>query len=242
MTENNRAGRVWDAITAHARRSGAPASVGTLCEVAQSRLSAVGVAVSARGRTVASEVLSATSGFSRELEELQLTLGEGPSLDVLAGSRAVLIEALNTTVVRDRWPLFTPLALKAGARAVFALPLRSGAIQFGVLTLYRDVPGMLLGEHLAQARVFAGLALELLLDQLAGISQHDGVYPGDGLSGGRPEVHQAVGMISVQLGGVGVGEAFIRLRAHAFAADRSLSEVAADVLARRLRFDPEDTG
>lgn len=98
------------------------------------------------------------------------------------------------------------------------------------------------GEQLAQAQVFAGLALELLLDELAGIGTPNGAYPGDGLSGGRPEVHQAVGMISVQLGGVGVEQAFIRLRAHAFAADRSLSAVAADVVAHRLRFDPEGTG
>ena len=95
------------------------------------------------------------------------------------------------------------------------------------------------GEDLAQAWVFAELALELLLDELAGISSN-GAYPG-GLSGGRPEVHQAVGMISVQLGGVGVEQAFIRLRAHAFATDQSLSAVAAEVLNRRLRFDPEDT-
>lgn len=47
-------------------------------------------------------------------------------------------------------------------------------------------------------------------------------------------------MISVQLG-VGIAEAFSRLRARAFAEERPLSELAADVVARRQRFDPEHT-
>ncbi|XUL94251.1 hypothetical protein ACQ86D_28230 [Streptomyces galilaeus] len=34
-------------------------------------------------------------------------------------------------------------------------------------------------------------------------------------------------------------EAFVRLRGHAFAQGRRLAEVAADVVARRLRFSPD---
>ena len=48
-------------------------------------------------------------------------------------------------------------------------------------------------------------------------------------------------MISVQLG-VGVEEAFVRLRAHAYARDRPLTAVARDVVARRLRFAADSTG
>jgi hypothetical protein len=49
-------------------------------------------------------------------------------------------------------------------------------------------------------------------------------------------VHQAAGMVAAQLE-VGVGVALLRLRAHAFAIDRPLAEVARDVVARKLRFD-----
>jgi hypothetical protein len=49
-------------------------------------------------------------------------------------------------------------------------------------------------------------------------------------------VHQAAGMVSAQLE-VSVGEALVRLRAYAFANDRLLTDVADDVVARRLRFD-----
>ena len=43
-------------------------------------------------------------------------------------------------------------------------------------------------------------------------------------------------MVAAQLD-VSVGQALIRLRAHAFGNDRSLAEVAEDVVARKLRFD-----
>lgn len=51
------------------------------------------------------------------------------------------------------------------------------------------------------------------------------------------EIHQATGMVAVQLS-IGLDDALARLQAHAFAEDRTLSSVAADVVARRLRFDP----
>ena len=52
------------------------------------------------------------------------------------------------------------------------------------------------------------------------------------------EIDQASGMLTVQLG-VGIEEAFVRLRAHAYAQGRRLADVAADVVARRLRFPPD---
>ncbi len=49
-------------------------------------------------------------------------------------------------------------------------------------------------------------------------------------------VHQASGMVAAQLG-VSVRDALVRLRAYAFGNDRSLSEVAKEVVDRKLRFD-----
>jgi AmiR/NasT family two-component response regulator len=53
------------------------------------------------------------------------------------------------------------------------------------------------------------------------------------------QVHQATGMLKVQLG-VTIEEAFLMLRAHAFAAGRPVAEVARDVVERSLRFSTED--
>ena len=56
------------------------------------------------------------------------------------------------------------------------------------------------------------------------------------LASDRAELHQAAGMVSVQLG-VDVREALVRLRAYAYASGRSLIQVAADVVAGRLHLD-----
>ena len=81
-------------------------------------------------------------------------------------------------------------------------------------------------------------AAGLLLDSSSGITGLSGYRPLDGLSDSRAEVYQATGMISVQLG-VSLEEALVRLRAHAFAAGAPLDDIAADVVRRLLRFDPE---
>jgi AmiR/NasT family two-component response regulator len=47
-------------------------------------------------------------------------------------------------------------------------------------------------------------------------------------------VHNAAGMVSVQQG-ISVTDALIRLRAYAFTRDRPLTEVAQDVVDRKLR-------
>jgi hypothetical protein len=57
----------------------------------------------------------------------------------------------------------------------------------------------------------------------------------DGLHSDRAEVHQATGMILAQLD-IPAQDAFVRLRAYAFADRRPLGEVARDVVARRLVF------
>jgi DNA-binding GntR family transcriptional regulator len=54
----------------------------------------------------------------------------------------------------------------------------------------------------------------------------------------RAEIDQATGMVSEQLD-VAIGEAFVRLRAYAYAQERRLSEVARDIVARRLRLSPD---
>jgi hypothetical protein len=54
----------------------------------------------------------------------------------------------------------------------------------------------------------------------------------------RAEIDQATGMLTEQLGS-GIEEAFVRLRAYAYAHDRRLTEVARDIVARRLRLGPD---
>ena len=54
----------------------------------------------------------------------------------------------------------------------------------------------------------------------------------------RAEIDQATGMLTEQLG-AGIAEAFVRLRAYAYAHDLRLTDVARDIVARRLRLHPD---
>ncbi|MFD0517056.1 GAF and ANTAR domain-containing protein [Paractinoplanes durhamensis] len=175
---------------------------------------------------------------SAQVEELQVMLGEGPCVEAFTRRQPVLVSDLDDPHWLRHWPMFAPAAVGAGARAVFALPMQVGAICVGVVDLYRSGPGALGGDDLAEALAFADAATELLLaEHLPG-----GELPGSSRTfSHRAVVHQATGMVSAQLG-VPVADAFLRLRAYAFAAERALDEVAGEVVGRRLRFDQtEDT-
>lgn len=95
--------------------------------------------------------------------------------------------------------------------------------------------GGLSGDELACALVLAELAVWMIVGQ-----SHAAEEALDTVLAGEPphwaEVHQATGMVSVQLG-VPLDEALVRLRAYAFADGRSLREVSRDVVARRVRLE-----
>ncbi|MFD3709794.1 ANTAR domain-containing protein [Streptomyces sp. NPDC058677] len=230
-------------VAEQAVRRGARIGVVDVCTAAVAALPVGGAGLSAMSRTAPSHPLCSTDDISEQLEELQLTLGEGPCVDAFLHGSAVLTLDLFTRDLQDRWMVFAEAALEAGARAVFALPLQIGAISPGVLDLYARVPVRLnaeelAAEELADALAFADLATLVLLD--ARIDEAGGPRsdPVEDLGTYRAEIDQASGILTVQLG-VGIEEAFFRLRAYAYAQGRRLVDVAADVVARRLRFSPD---
>jgi len=185
-------------------------------------------------------IVCATDDVSAKIEDLQLTLGEGPCIDSVRDGAPVLIADLGSPgdFSMDRWPAFLEGAGAAGVRAVFAFPLRIGAISVGAMDLYRDEPGDLGTDELPAALMAADAAAHALLHL---DNPRDGSFDtgSDFRSIYHPEVHQATGMVQVQLG-IPTNEAFVRMRARAFATDRTLVELANDVVNRRLRFTSED--
>jgi ANTAR domain len=227
--------RLWRLVAEQA--NGAPVALEHLLAIAVSVTNVDSAAVAVTVSATLRETVHVSDPVAAVLEELALTLGEGPGVDALTGSM-VLAADINEASCLARWPVFAPAAALAGVCAVFALPLRIGGIRLGVMDLYRTAPGDLDQEQLADALMLADTACGLLLDaadQVADRRRDGGLEP---LSGQHPVVHQATGMLIVQLG-VNAVVAMTRLRAFAFAHDRRLRDVAADVVARRLRFEPE---
>jgi hypothetical protein len=213
-----------------------------VCAAAVEALPVSGAWVMAQGVGGTGHLMCVTDEVGEQLAELQITLGEGPCLYATTSGAPVLVSDLDEDAGR-RWPGFTPQACQAGAAAVFALPLQIGAIRVGSLGLYRDKPGPLGTGQLGDALILADAATVVLLE-----SQHPGGeaeatsagpagQPPD-LARHRAEIDQATGMVSEQLD-VAIGEAFVRLRANAYAQERRLSEVARDIVARRLRLSPD---
>jgi hypothetical protein len=217
-----------------------------LCRAATRELSASGVAMSVMSPEGAVTVLAASSPHNEVIEQLQFTLGEGPCLDAYALGRPVLTSDLAGAGTRQ-WPGYASAAQEHGVRAVFAFPLLIGGARLGAMDVYREQAGSLSGPSVRQALAFAEAAMTALLDSPHPGSGGGGAggAGGDGdtaleaaLEGGSLVVYQAQGMVTVQLG-VGLGEAMVRMRAYAFVHDRPLTEVAEDVVARRVVFEPD---
>ena len=178
--------------------------------------------------------MGSTGSVSAMLDDLQYTLGEGPSVDAYALGQPVLEPDLANPAA-PRWLAFTGPAVDAGVRAVFAFPLGVGSVRLGALSLHAGFPGELSEDQHADALVTAEIAAEAVLAMQAGTwADRLAVELEDG-SNLQSLVHQAAGMVSAQLD-VTVAEALVRLRAHAFGDQRLLADVATEVVSRRLRF------
>lgn len=179
----------------------------------------------------------ATNDLSDRLEDLQDTLGEGPTVEALRAGTSVLVADLVGS--DGRWPAFTPAAADAGVRAVFALPLRMGAAHVGALALHRNKVGPLHDDQFKDAWVLAEAATVLLmLTSPDGEPSESSAWVLGDRSRFRPEVHQAVGVTMVHLG-VGPRDAFARLCAHAFATNTPIGVVAGEIVAKRLRLEAD---
>ncbi|MFZ0250196.1 MAG: GAF and ANTAR domain-containing protein [Acidimicrobiales bacterium] len=211
---------------------GSPSAPGPLCKVAAEVIDVSGAGVMVLHDGVPQASLCSSGPTSALIEELQYTLGEGPCVDAYR-TGSVILEPHLTAPAMLRWPAFTPEALAAGAMAVFGFPVRIGAVRIGALNVFQDRPGPLRDEQHADALVMADVIARTILAVQARAE------PGETALELNADihsvVHQAAGMVSVQLD-MSVGDALVRLRAYAFGMDQSITEAARDVVSRKLDF------
>jgi ANTAR domain len=211
-----------------------------VCQAFVARAPVDGAAFTAMLSDMSRDLLCASDAVVEAVEDLQFSLGEGPGLEAFITRRPVLIADLAGPGAAGRWPVFVAEAAELPIGALFAFPLQLGAITLGVCVGYRRRPGSLTGGQVTALLGAVDAALLSLLMLRAG--DHDDEPDANWLDRqhrGRRLVHQATGMLTVQLG-VGIEEAFTRLRAHAFAESRRIDDVAADIVARRLRLESDE--
>ena len=179
--------------------------------------------------------LCSSDALATTLLDLQHTLGEGPTLDAyLAG--ALVSEVALGDPEPSRWVAFCGQAHAAGSEAVFAYPLRIGAARLGVLTLHKRRPGPLTSTQHADALVWADALAEFVLAIQAHATPRVLAAPLEAVASSHAEVHQAAGILAARFD-ISISEALVRLRAHAYAAQRPLADVARQVVTGELRIE-----
>lgn len=225
--------------------AGAPSALGAadrLCAACVRLLDVDGAAISLIHQEASRGTFGSSGDLSRELDELQFTFGEGPSLDAAGTGRVVLAPDLADTE-EVRWPMFTEAALGHGAAAVFALPISLSSEIVGALDLVRHQPGELVPDDLVGAGLAATLAALPLLDLMS--ADVDWVAAGQGEHGfeqlaslERVEVYQATGML-MGAWDVAPSDALTQLRAHAFALGTTAHQLAAAIVERSVLLDAD---
>jgi hypothetical protein len=182
--------------------------------------------------------ISASNDRAAALADLQFALGQGPTPDATESNAPVSAGDIAARNDRARWPQLAPAVADLGVGAIFAFPLRVGAIRLGVLSLDRTETGLLEPAERRDALIVADAVTDFVLDDQAGVSGVGLSHPMAVAAGARAVVHQASGMISVQLDS-SIRDALVSLRAHAYAHDQPIAEVAAQVVDRHLRIGSE---
>lgn len=203
-----------------------------LCLAAVAVLEVDAAAVTLRSTAQTQDLLGISGSWAAKLVDVQYSLGEGPGVEAFRVGAPVLIADLSAE--QDRWPMFGTAALATGVGAMFAFPLQVGGIRLGLMELFRRRPGGLPAGKLTDALLLAALAIDAILDDAQAAEREGQDWPHG--PGSYQDVNVATGMVAAQLR-ISLNDAFARLRGHAFAQNRSVLQVARDVLARTISLD-----
>ncbi|QNE16832.1 ANTAR domain-containing protein [Kribbella qitaiheensis] len=204
-----------------------------LCEACRLILSVDAASITVSNDSASRITLAATNQLAARLEDLQDVLGEGPCHDAFRTGQPAVVDFDEET--GRRWPEFSRAArAEAGAGSVKCFAMRPGKQVFGTLSLYMSsTPQAAESDETAQFLADAvGAALLRDPSNEAGVTD-------SGAWSSRAAIHQATGMVIAQLR-LGPDDALAILRAHAYAHETTLAEIAELVVARRLDFSQGD--
>ncbi len=177
-------------------------------------------------------VVASTDERTEWMELLQLEADEGPFVDCYRTGTPISVTDLADAAAR--WPRFVAALTERGVSgSVHALPLRLRGQPIGTLNLFHQRTGTLPAADLAVGQALADVATIGILSERA-------ISRGEVLSeqlqaalNSRVIIEQAKGMIAEYLT-MTVDDAFTPLRNCARYHNRKLSEVASDVVDRKI--------
>jgi hypothetical protein len=199
-------------------------------------LPVTGAAVSTLGEVLGSETLSASDSHAARLDELQFDLGEGPCWDALRTATPVFEPSLRTAGA-SRWPAFAAAVRDHPVSSIFAFPLIVGPIKLGSVDLYSRDPLQLDASDSSRAAALAAVVgRHVLRGALTAAAPADHA---DANPRSRRTIHQATGVVLAQLA-IDPDDALLMIQGHAFASNRSMMDVAKEIVEGRLAFRRRD--
>jgi len=193
-------------------------------------LPVTGASISTFGPLLGAGTISATDAQARRVDELQFDLGEGPCWDALA-TKVPVLESNLATRTSASWPAFSDAIRAENVGALFAFPVVFGPLEIGAVDLYCIDPVTLTPDQQHEVMELSAMVGRRVLGhaiQAAGTTTDTSMFS-------RRFIHQATGMVLAQLG-ITAADAHLIIKARAFAESRSMQEISADIVARRIRF------
>jgi GAF domain-containing protein len=166
----------------------------------------------------------------RLLELFELQGAQGPCLDAFSTGQAVQASAADS---RSRWPTFAPQASEVGFKTMCAVPLRVRTDVIGALNLFRGTDDPFTAAEMEIAQAMAEMAAIALIQERALRDRGVLAEQLQAALDSRVIIEQAKGMLAEYLT-IPVDNAFQVLRKYARGHNRRLSEVASDVVDRKI--------
>lgn len=179
------------------------------------------------------ELVASSSERSEHLELVQIQTASGPCVDCIEAGEPVRSPDLTAEV--GRWPLWTPGAIEAGFRSVYASPMKLRLEVIGAFNLFATTPHALSEDDLAVVQALADIAT-------IGILQARVIRRAETLSeqlqvalDSRILVEQAKGIVAGRTDlDVTVDRAFLMIRDHARRTGTKLTVVCRDIITGAL--------
>jgi hypothetical protein len=165
-------------------------------------------------------------------ERLQFTAAQGPCLDAhTLGCSLIATESL----IAQEWPMYyDSLVSRTPFRAVIAVPLTGALIGIGTIDFYFHHSRGVADLNMIDAeKVVAQISGLLAQSSVFGVVTDGSSWLDSPAAEARSAVFIAMGMLDVDLD-VTTHDALTLLRARAYATDRSVDDVAVDLLHHRV--------
>jgi transcriptional regulator with GAF, ATPase, and Fis domain len=171
--------------------------------------------------------VASSSERMRVVELLELQLEEGPCFDAYMGHEAVVSGSVDDAA--GRWPQFAEHVRAAGFASVAAVPMRLRADVIGALNLFSSDAGGIDADDLRLGQAMADVATIGILHHRAMRDAHALVAQLESALESRVVIEQAKGIVAASAG-IGIDDAFQRIRGFSREQNRLLSEVAREIV------------